>query len=322
MRRFLVALAIVGIAVWRFLKPRPLQDTPLPRPSADFASGAERVAGLCAADTNRVNPICRTAFLSHGHTTPRAYGLLHGFTNCPAQYETLARELHARGYNVVAPRFPHHGYGDTLSTEFAALTSEEIVATTAEVCDALRGLGEETVLVGFSMGGAAAAWAAQNRADIDHAILVSPALSLKGVPIRWRGRFATLLTMLPNRFVWWDPVARDARVGPSHAYPRYATKAIGHLLRLGELVEAAARREVYVCGKVTVITNPQDDTVDNEGAARVVRQWRRHGAAVTTWAFPIYPPLMHDFMDPLRPDQQTDLAYPALLAWIDPPPAN
>lgn len=316
-RRLLTATVLVGGLVWWLFRLKPLKDAPTPRLAPDYAGAMARVAGMQAHDSTRINPICRTQFLTHGAPAPKAFGLVHGFTNCPAQYEALARELFARGYNVVIPRISHHGLSDTLARDVADLSAEEMVGVAAAVCDALSGLGEETILVGFSMGGAVAAWAAQNRADVDHVVLVAPALAVAAVPWRLQRPVARLLGVLPNRFVWWDPDLREARVGPAHSYPRFATRAVGQLLRLGALVEATARRQIYVCGRVTVITNPQDGTVNNEGIARVVRNWRRQGAAVTTYEFPADLGLIHDFVDPSRPDQQTDLAYPSLLAWID-----
>ncbi len=95
-----------------------------------------------------------------------------------------------------------------------------------------------------------------------------------------------------------------------------ATRAIGQIARLGALLEAHARKSLYAADKITVITNPCDDTVDNEGIARVVAQWRRHGGPVHTYALPAAWNAPHDIFDPLQPLQQTARIYPQLLEWI------
>ncbi len=126
-----------------------------------------------------------------------------------------------------------------------------------------------------------------------------------------------LLRLPPNRFVWWDADAKDARNGPPHAYPGYSTRAAGQMIRLATLVERQAQSSIFAADKVTVITNPTDDTVDNAGIARIVAQWRRQGAPVHTYAFPAAWKLPHDLFDPTQPLQQTARVYPQLLEWID-----
>lgn len=309
------AAAAASTLAWAALRPRPIRDIPAPRPAPDYAGALARVAGIQAADTDRVTPACRTQVLAHGHRTPLAIGLLHGFTNCPAQHRVFAEALYARGHNVLLPRLYGHGF-DRLATDFARLTAEEMVALISETADALHGLGERTLLVGFSLGGAMAAWAAQHRPDLDHVVMIAPALGLAAVPPERRALYMNLLATLRNRFVWWDDALQDTIVGPPHAYPRYATHAVAQLLRLGLDVEAAARRQVYAAGRVSVITNPNDDVVDNRIAERVVSEWRRHGGPVQSWEFPASWSLIHDILDPTQPLQQTERVYPQLMEWI------
>jgi carboxylesterase len=58
------------------------------------------------------------------------------------------------------------------------------VAYTDEVVDIGRGLGEHLTLAGLSGGGVVTAWAAQTRADLDQAVVMSAALGFQGI----RGR--------------------------------------------------------------------------------------------------------------------------------------
>jgi carboxylesterase len=263
-----------------------------------------------------INPLCRTRLWSHGEQTPTAFVLLHGFTNCPAQFVQFGEALYQQGHNVLAPRLAHHGYTNRIAPDFARLTVEEMVALVSESCDALHGLGQRRVLIGFSLGGAMATWAAQQRADLDHVVIIAPPIALLGVPMRLRRLYATLLGLLPNRFVWWDGELREQRAGPPHAYPHYSTRAAGQMLRLGALLDAQTRGSLYAADKITVITNPCDDTVENAGIAQVVAHWRRQGGPVHTYAFPAAWNLPHDLFDPAQPLQQTARAYPQLFEWI------
>lgn len=314
-------LGIIGagaaIAAWAALRVQPLKDVALPRPAANFDDALARVRALQAADGAAVGASCRTRFWSHGHATPTAFVLLHGFTNCPAQFSAFGDLLFNSGHNVIAPRLAHHGLSDRLTPDVARLSAEEMVRLVNDSCDALHGLGQRRVLIGFSLGGLMATWAAQQRADVDHVVIIAPPIALQGVPARLRRLYANLLALIPNRFVWWDAQARENRAGPPHAYPGYNSRAVGQMLRLAALVDAHARTSIYATDKVTIITNPCDDTVDNAGADRIASEWRRQGAPVHTYAFPAAWQLPHDLFDPTQPLQQTARAYPQLLEWID-----
>jgi len=313
----MAASSLAAISWW--LTRLPQVSAPAPRPAPDYAGALARIAALHEAETlphKPVNPRCRTALLSHGKRTPTAVALFHGFTNCPAQYERLGRALFERGHNVFVPRLAHHGLEDRRSPDFARLTADDMVALTAESCDILHGLGERTVVVGFSLGGCMAAWAAMARPDLDHAGIVSPAITINGIkPLP--GRLAArLFSQLPNRFISWQNAEEERAAGPNHAYPHYATHSIAQMLRLGALVRADARRRIYSCGGVTIVTNPSDEMVDNSGIAAIVREWRRQGAPVNTYEFPRAWGLIHDIMDPMQREQQIERVYPQLLAWL------
>ena len=177
-RRATVTLGLLGLfgaAAWRLTRLQPIRDIPAPRPVWDYAAALQRVQEMQERDLFWVRPGCRTQLLTHGTRTPLAIGLLHGFTNCPAQHRAFADLLHAQGHNVLLPRLSHHGL-ERLAPDFARLTAEEMVALASDVADTLHGLGERTLLIGFSLGGAMAAWAAQHRGDLDHVAIVAPRL--------------------------------------------------------------------------------------------------------------------------------------------------
>jgi len=297
------------------MRVAPLKVQPAPHPAHDYADALARVEALQAQDLADTNPVCRTTLLTHGHKTPRAVALLHGLTNCPAQFAQFGQLLHDRGMNVLMPRMKYHGLARD-SFDFNHLTAEEIVMLAAESSDILHGLGEETILIGFSTGGSGAAWAAQHRGDLDRVVLVAPALALRGVPVALQRPLANLLAWMPATSIWWDPVRKFDLPGPPHAYPRAGSTVVSQLLRLGLLVHRQARRQVFAARNVTVITNPNDETVDNTRTYAVLKEWRRQGMVVEEWRFPNAWGLVHDLFDPTKVEQQIERTYPQLLEWL------
>src|ERR1019366_2135927 len=69
-----------------------------------YIEGMRIAAGLTDLDGPNVNPLCRTRLYTHGHRTERALLLLHGFTNCPQQFDALGKRFHDDGWNVLIPR--------------------------------------------------------------------------------------------------------------------------------------------------------------------------------------------------------------------------
>jgi alpha-beta hydrolase superfamily lysophospholipase len=285
-------------------------------PASDYAEAVQRLAALQMTEDDGINPVCRTQLLTHGQRTAQVIVLLHGFTNCPHQFHQLAARFHALGYNVLNTRLPRHGLANRLTTTLAELTAHEMADLTTEVVDIARGLGEEVTLLGFSLGGVLAAWAAQHRPDLHKAVLVSPAIGLTPPALRHPHLVANLLLWLPNFFQWWDPVAKDARVGPQHAYPRFASRSLAALLQMATEVRQTAQRRKPAARVIQVITNASDTLIAQPVVEEVVAAWRRHGASVQTHQFPADWQLIHDIMDPTQPEQQVARVYPQLIAWV------
>lgn len=310
------AATVVSLFVW-LSRVWPLRNLPTPRPAATYEEALERLAVVQQDGAAEVNPLCRTHLLTHGQQVDHATILLHGFTNCPHQFHQLAVQLYEAGDNVLNVRLPRHGLADPLTDELAYLRAEELAVQANKVIDVAHGLGRRVTVLGFSLGGVVAAWAAQIRPDLDYAFLVSPAIGIRALS-PWRSRlYANLLAWLPNWYRWWDPVHKQERDGPRHAYPRFATRGLAALLRLGCIVQTAARRRPPVAGKTIVITNPCDPVVDNATVAATVAAWRTHGALIHTYEFPADWCLIHDLMDPSQPQQQVARVYPQLLTWIN-----
>lgn len=311
---FFVGLAAAFVlALWRV---RPLRGIQSPQPARSYAAALARLAALQAQESEEINPLCRTQLLSHGQQTAQVIVFLHGFTNCPHQFHQLAARFYDAGYNVLNSRLPRHGLADRLTTTLAGLTAQELAAHTNRVLDIAAGLGAEITLLGFSLGGAMAAWAAQERADLHKAVLVSPAIALTPPQLRRQILVGNLLALWPNFFQWWDPVAKDGRTGPQHAYTRFASRSLAALLQIGSLVRSAAQHHKPAAQAILVITNASDTLIDHHVVDEVVAAWRRHGATVQSYQFPAEWQLIHDLMDPAQVEQQVERVYPQLMAWI------
>src|ERR1051325_7969898 len=79
-----------------------------PNPAATFGDAVTRARRMIAADDSVVADGGATLLLTHGARTRRAFVLLHGLTDSPRQFASLADSLFAGGANVIVPRLPHH----------------------------------------------------------------------------------------------------------------------------------------------------------------------------------------------------------------------
>ncbi len=280
-----------------------------------FDAGIEIAASLTALDGPNVNPACYTRLYTHDRRTERSLVLLHGFTNCPQQFDALGKHFYELGWNVLIPRYPRHGYSDRLTTSIAELRSEQLIAVANRAADAGIGLGERLTVAGLSLGGILAGYLAQAHDDIDRAVLIAPMLGLRPIP-GWALKAMTGLAIgLPNFYIWWDRRLKD-KIGPQHGYPRFATRAYAALFETGSALQKAARTGSPKAPHIDVITNAAEPRLDNRFTYQLVDDWRRHGAMVGTFEFPISDHLPHDLIDPANPEENTELVYRVVIKTI------
>jgi pimeloyl-ACP methyl ester carboxylesterase len=283
-----------------------------------YADAIARIATLEQTEqAEALNPKCRGFALTHGAPAARATLLLHGYTNCPQQFRAFAARLHARGQNVYVPRLPHHGLADRLSAAHALIGRRELLAYLDDALAVAHGLGAEVGVLGISAGGVLAAYGAQHRPDVARAVIVAPVLGTPGVADWAVTPLAAVAGLLPNQFRWWDPQLRDARRGPTHAYPRFSTRALASIVGLGRSVLRDARRRPPAARSIALVTNAADQAVTLSPAERLAAAWARHGAALRTYHFGPELGLIHDVIDPDQERQQIDLVYPVLLDLVD-----
>jgi carboxylesterase len=288
-----------------------------PNPTPGYAEALDRLAVLQARDGPEVHPHAHTRLLSHGATTERAVVWLHGYTDSPNQFARLAQLCFERGWNVLVPRMPYHGLGDPMTPDTGRLTAELLGRSADEALDIAAGLGRQVVVGGLSMGGVLAAWLAQQRREVDLAVLLAPALGLYLVPAPFTRLVGEAYARLPNTFQWWDPRVKQAIQQPEVTYPRYAMRGVAAFLRLSYAMQDLTRRNPPAAKRIWVITTECDTAISQPVVEHVMRLWRAQGTPVQTHRFPASLGLDHNFIDPGHPRQHVDIAYPVILAALE-----
>jgi carboxylesterase len=312
-----VILALIAALAWLLFWPLPSSRGVTPRPPAlTHVEALARYEAFRATRDTGLAPECATELLDHGAPTTRAVVLLHGLSNCPRQFDSLAHVLYAGGDNVLVPRFPHHGLADRMTGDLVQLTSVELARTTAEAVAIAQGLGDTVIVAGLSMGGVATAWAAQNLPGVDRAVLISPALG-PPVPPWMAATIARAAVRLPNRFIWWSPTLKEAVPGSLQTYPRFPSHAIANAYWLGhEVLEAAARAKPHTLA-MGVVSSASDLGISHEMTNMLVERWRAHGAVIESFQYSKEDSVQHDMVDPSQPDQRVAKVYPLLVRMID-----
>ena len=282
---------------------------------ADFETARAQVAALQAQEDETINPVCHTRLLDHGTRTRRVVVCYHGYTNCPFQFQTLGEHFYREGSNVLIPRLPYHGIRDRMTTAQARLTVDDLIRFTNQTIDIALGLGDEVVLAGLSAGAVMAAWAAHYRPEVHTVLVAAPSLGLPGFPLWASDATSWLMHYIPNLYIWWDQKAKAKIKGAPHAYPRFATRALGAVVALGWQVRRAARTQAPLAQRLVVIMSESDSAVHHGLVERLARDWQRHAPdRVIFQRFPAHLHIHHDMVDPTQPTQRVDLVYPILSA--------
>ena len=194
----------------------------------------------------------------------------------------------------------------------------ELITLCDASVDIARGLGTRVTVVGFSMGANMAGWVAQNRADVDKAVIIAPFWGWKGLPTFLFKPFIELLFILPNKFVWWDKEGKTALTGPTSSYYGFSTRGVAQIMELGWSVMKQAGRVAPKARAIAVITSALDGAVNEKTIDGIIKEWRRHsGVKITRFQFPKEMGAFHDMIDPEQPYQKTAVVYPRLIELIE-----
>ncbi|MDB5071975.1 MAG: hypothetical protein JWM87_3086 [Candidatus Eremiobacteraeota bacterium] len=294
--------------------------TPPPGRIPAFADAVASIRDTIARDA--ADPAILRAALprlyEHGKPAAHAVVLFHGFTNCPQQFDALARAYHARGCNVYVPRIPRHGLKDRLTRALTDLSVPELETCAKDAFDLARGLGAHVSAVGLSLGASMVLWLAQTQ-PIDMAVSVAPFLMPalpNGAPIpSFVGEPGMrILHTLPNMYFWWDVRVKE-RCKPDYAYPGYPTHALAELVFFGDAIVKEARERKPLGRQCVLVLNEQDNAVVNAVSRDLLALWNSHGAG--------YRELVldgigrrHDVIDPTTFPQGRTLVYPKLEALV------
>ncbi len=286
------------------------------RPAGSYGAAMQRLNAFQAQDDGTVSHLCSTTWRSHGEQTERAIVFFHGLTSCPQQFVELSEMFYQQGYNVFLPRMPHHGMANQLSTAQTKLTAPELAGYADEAVDIAQGLGRKVVVMGLSVGGLLAAWAAQYRSDVALAVPVSPFMWPKKLSPSWRTGLPKFGRYLPNWWGWWDE-KRKSDMNLPYGYPRYSSRAVAECLRLAQSVLTMARKRKAAAEKVVFMTNANDEVVDNNVTQELIDHWRRasaeHPERIEALEFEARLRLTHDLISPFHPEQKIELVYPTLV---------
>lgn len=317
-------LVIVGLAIsfaYLSLTPVPVEGlSTRPSPTTPAQSHEDAVAAFAqvrqAEAEIALHERCPSQLLTHGRTTRMAVVFFHGLTSCPAQGEELARKLFALGYNVYLPRMFGHGEADPDTLSLADLTAEHLVDLTNSAADLAQGLGDEVIVVGLSAGGTMATWAAQNRADVDHAIPVSPFLGPYIVPPWATGAATNLSLALPNTIFWVNPLAPVTAPETDYVFPRPSTHTLAQVMRLGQAVLLEAAQSPPAVSNISLLLNEADVAVNNALTHQLVDLWRANNHLVSVRSLEFSNHLPHDLINPHEIFGDTDLIYSLLAGMI------
>ncbi len=288
-------LATLGVLLFT-----PVLDDPLAveaAPAHDYAEAVRLAEALSARDGSDVAEVCRSRVVAHGRTTQHAVVLLHGYTNCPAQFSAVAEAYAAAGWSVVVPRLPGHGEADRMTGALSDITPGELVDTAEQAVDIAAGLGLEVSVVGLSGGGTLAAWLAHQRDDVSEAVLIAPLVVPKVLPEVAVGPVSRLFAYTPDVHLWWDGEKKAALADPPYAYPRYSLRSLGAFLAVGRAAQAEPVRSTPL-GRLVVVTNESDAAVSNSGVDRVAAALTQPGVERQDLVFPQALGYRHDLVDP------------------------
>lgn len=301
-------------------KPFSLRETFVSNPAESYEEAVVRIEDIQAteAEIPDLSPECGTILMTHEEKVADAIVFFHGFTSCPDQFATLGEQYFNQGYNVLIPKQPRHGLQEFDGTPLKGLSAEELAAFGTQMADIAQGLGERVVVVGLSGGGSITTWLAQERADIDLAIPIAPFLGIGFIPRPLTRPLTNLILLIPDFHQWWDPVHQMSNpLSAPYSYRGYFMHSLFENLRLGFVAEEDAKRVKPAVGGILVITNANDESVNNAVVAEFEQLWLEHGEQfLQTFQFEQELQIPHDMITATRPNGRTDIVYPKLLEII------
>lgn len=190
--------------------------------------------------------------------------LIHGFTGAPKEMRWMGEYLHARGYTCLGVRLAGHA---TVPEDMIRTNWTDWIASVEDGYQLLRGLTNEVILIGLSMGGALSLLMS-TRLKVAGVVAMSTPYKLPEDPrlrfVKWISKFIRFMPKsadVPGSG-WFDRHAWKDHV----SYPQNPVRSIGELNKLlGEMRAALPRIEV----PVLLIHSRDDEYVLAENMERI-----------------------------------------------------
>ncbi len=267
-------------------------------PISDFASARQAIEAILASEKQQPGLKYPALALLHDRPTSRSIVFLHGFTNSPHQFSLLGQRFFDLGYNVWIPRQPQHGFVDRTGAALRSFQIDRYLAECSQAVDIGCRLGQKLTVVGLSGGANASIWLAQNRPEIDLAVVMAPSLGVQFVPSPLTRAAVLLLNLAPDMLIWWDGKTREANPeSPDFAYTAFATRAMGQMLKLGQSAKKAGRKNKARARQMLVISSAGDRAVNQTEIRQLIRYLQKF-SAVTAYEIPLAENVGHDFISP------------------------
>ena len=316
--KFLGAALLVILAIAALLGLVPVSTdsfAPKPEPASSYTESLQRFDEMQAEERGITNELTRSKLLTHGDKTDRAYVLVHGTTNSPHQFQELGEILHDRGHNVLILRMPYHGLESLYVGELKRLKAGDLGEYANRAMDIAAGLGEEVDVIGLSGGGAVAAWMAQNRPDVDRAVILAPFFGINGMPSFVDTFLMNLFARLPN-VDFYNP----GEPGRDWGYRSEASRGVAEFMRFGKGIFRQAQASGPAARDVFLVTTASDDTADNRYAEELAEIWRTSGANVTDYQFDASLGIPHNSIDLTTDPDKKAIVYAKILELLGEPP--
>lgn len=311
------ALAVLSMGLWMAFRPSPISEFGShPNPVTDHAEAIDHVKTMQEQDNQDLaRDVCITKLYDHGRQTEHVIVLLHGFTNCPEQFNELGKQYYEAGVNVFIPRMPYHGLADRLTDELIKLTAEKLTVFGDKVINIAHGLGKKVTVMGISGSGTLVAWLAQNRPDLDFAFAIAPLFGLAFIPPAFTKLFERIALLLPNFFMWWDPRTRaENPFSIYYAYPRYPWRALAEIMRLAMITRTQAEKSPAAASNITMIINDAEPAVSNAEISKLLKLWQKNGKGnLNEYHFEKEMKLPHDIITPGTPGVPIGDIHPRLI---------
>ena len=305
-------LALLSIALFLGLFPVSLKESEsIANPSVDYDEALRRLKKIQQDEQSIVNDAGGSQIMTHGHKTDRVYVLVHGITNSPLQFVELGEKLFNRGANVLIMRMPYHGLKSHEASELKQLVAKDLRDYGDETLDIAAGLGDAVDVIGVSGGGTVTAWIAQNRSEVERAVLLSPFFGIAKTP-----HFVD--TFLMNVFERIPNIVFDNPLEPQRdwVYRGEATRGVAAFLMLGKAVFKQAESADVAARDIYILTTARDDTADNSYATELAEIWGEAGANVDQHAFEASMNIPHNSIDPATDVEIKQAVYQKIIEWL------